>query len=146
MKTLPIRSEAGLTKVTITSRLFTFWFCCLAVCFFGSVAGAKTTISNSLPLYGQPKYLTGFKHFDYASPDAVKGGRVVMPAYGTFDNFNPFIFKGIASAETAALTLDTLGIVPVDDYSTVYPLIAKQFELPDDHSFVGFILDRKSVV
>ena len=43
-----------------------------------------------------------------------------------------------------ALTLDTLGVVPSDDYSTVYPLIAQKFELPDDNSFVGFILDPKA--
>lgn len=144
MKISPIRSEAGLTKAIIINKLFKFFACCLSVCLICSSASAGITVSNSLALYGQPKYAAGFKHFDYASPKAVKGGRVVMPAYGTYDNFNPFIFKGIASAETAALTLDTLGIVPVDDYSTVYPLIAKQFEQPDDHSFVGFILDEKA--
>ncbi len=144
MKTSPIRSEAGLTKATTINRLSGFFACCLLACLFCSNAEAKSVVSDTLPLYGQPKYDKNFKHFNYASPDAVKGGRVVMPAYGTFDNFNPFIFKGIASAETAALTLDTLGIVPADDYSTVYPLIAKQFELPDDNSFVGFILDEKA--
>lgn len=144
MKTSPIRSEAGLTKATTINRLSGFFACCLLACLFCSNAEAKSVVSDTLPLYGQPKYDKNFKHFNYASPDAVKGGRIVIPAYGTFDNFNPFIFKGIASAETAALTLDTLGIVPADDYSTVYPLIAKQFELPDDNSFVGFILDEKA--
>lgn len=144
MKTSPIRSEAGLTKATTINRLSGFFACCLLACLFCSNAEAKSVVSDTLPLYGQPKYDKNFKHFNYASPDAVKGGRIVMPAYGTFDNFNPFIFKGIASAETAALTLDTLGIVPADDYSTVYPLIAKQFELPDDNSFVGFILNEKA--
>lgn len=107
-------------------------------------AEAKYVVSDSLPLYGQPKYAAGFRHFDYASDKAQKGGRVVMPAYGTFDNFNPFIFKGIASTEAAALTLDTLGVVPADDYSTVYPLIAKKFETSDEHDMVGFILDERA--
>ena len=35
-------------------------------------------------------------------------------------------------------------MIPVDDHTTVYPLIAKQFELPDDHSFIGFILDERA--
>lgn len=144
MKISPIRSEAGLTKATTINRLAGFFACCLSICLFCSNAEAKSIVSDTLPLYGQPKYDKNFKHFNYASPDAIKGGRVVMPAYGTFDNFNPFIFKGIASAETASLTLDTMGIVPVDDYSTVYPLIAKKFELSDDYSFVGFILDEKA--
>lgn len=107
-------------------------------------AAAEYFVSDSLPLYGQAKYASGFRHFDYASPLAPKGGRVVMPAYGTFDNFNPFIFKGIASTEAAALTLDTLGVVPADDYSTVYPLIAKKFETSPKNDMVGFILDERA--
>ena len=44
----------------------------------------------------------------------------------------------------ANLTLDSLGVVPVDDFSTVYPLLAKRFEIPQDNSFIGFILDEKA--
>lgn len=50
---------------------------------------------------------------------------MVLPAYGTFDNFNPFIFKGIAATQVAALTMDSLAVVPDDDITTAYPLIAK---------------------
>ena len=75
---------------------------------------------------------------------STKGGRVVLPNYGGFDSLNPFIFKGNAVQEAAALTLDTLGVISIDDYSTVYPLIARQFELPEDRSFVGFVLDERA--
>ena len=67
---------------------------------------------------------------------------MVLPAYGTFDNFNPFIFKGIAATQVAALTMDSLAVVPDDDITTAYPLIAKKFELTDE--YVGFILDERS--
>ncbi len=95
-------------------------------------------------MYGEYKYPKGFKHFDYINPKAPKGGRIVMPTYGGFDNFNPFILKGIAPNEIF-LTLDTLGYMPLDDETTVYPLIAKKFELPKDKSFVGFIIDERAV-
>ena len=98
--------------------------------------------SDSIALYGSPKYGGGWQHFDYADPAARKGGRVVLPAYGTFDNFNPFIFKGIAATQVAALTMDSLAVVPDDDITTAYPLIAKKFELTDD--YVGFILDERA--
>ena len=98
--------------------------------------------SDSIALYGSPKYGGGWQHFDYADPDARKGGRVVLPAYGTFDNFNPFIFKGIAATQVAALTMDSLAVVPDDDITTAYPLIAKKFELTDE--YVGFILDERA--
>lgn len=105
---------------------------------------AEVRIADSLPLYGESKYSSNFKHFEYVNPQAPKGGRVVLPEYGGFDNFNPFIFKGIASPAVANLTLDSLGVVPVDDFSTVYPLLAKRFEIPQDNSFIGFILDEKA--
>ena len=116
----------------------------LCFCLFCFPLRAEISVSENLALYGQPKYTSDFKNFDYVNPNAPKGGKVTFPAYGTFDSFNPFIFKGIAASDSVALTLDTLGVVPVDDYSTVYPLIAEKFEIPDDHSFVGFILNPKA--
>lgn len=120
----------------------------LLICFlflFATTANAETVrMTDVFSLHGIPKYASGFSHFDYINPQAPKGGKVTLPAYGGFDNFNPFIFKGIASSETAELTLDSLGISPADDPASVYPLIAKKFELPDDKSFIGFILDEKA--
>lgn len=115
-------------------------------CLFLTAAANAATVQTkeSFSLYGAPKYAAGFKHFDYVNPQAPKGGKITLPEYGGFDNFNPFIFKGIASAQTAELTLDSLGVSPADDPSGVYPLIAKKFELPDDKSYIGFILDERA--
>lgn len=130
-------------RATITSKLAAHLLL-VGLFLWSSPLAAKIVVADKLPLYGEAKYHSDFSHFDYANPKAIKGGRIVMPSYGTFDNFNPFIFKGIPASEAAVLTLDSLGVVPVDDISTVYPLIAKKFELPDDHSFVGFILDERA--
>lgn len=121
------------------NRIFNF---CLAVflCFSAEQAAAEEL--DHIALYGSPKYSGNWQHFDYADPAARKGGRMVLPAYGTFDNFNPFIFKGIAATQVAALTMDSLAVVPDDDITTAYPLIAKKFELTDD--YVGFILDERA--
>ena len=83
-----------------------------------------------------------FKSFDYVNPTAPKGGQVTMPAYGNFDSFNPYIFKGIPAYEASALTIDTLAFVPADDISTAYPLVAQQFEIPDNNSYIGFIINQ----
>ena len=53
---------------------------------------------------------------------------MVWDEYGSFDNFNPFIFKGSASGIAADLIWDSLGYSPVDDMSVAYPLLAKEFE------------------
>ena len=101
-------------------------------------------IVDNISMTGVPKYSSDFQHFSYVNPDAPKGGRIVLPAYGTFDNFNPYIFKGTASTETANLTLDSLGYTSADDVGTVYPLIAQKFELPKDKSFVGFYINPQA--
>ena len=47
-------------------------------------------ISYMLPL----KYGADFTHFEWASPDAPKGGAMRLPQMGTFDNFNVMLEKG----------------------------------------------------
>ena len=104
----------------------------------------QISIQDYITLNTAPKYTKDFKNFSFVNPDAPKKGRIVLPAYGTFDNFNPYIFKGTASTEAVALTLDSLGVSPADDIETVYPLIAEKFELPSDKSFIGFFINPKA--
>ncbi|MBR2299458.1 MAG: ABC transporter substrate-binding protein [Alphaproteobacteria bacterium] len=97
---------------------------------------------KKIALYGKAKYADNFKSFSYVNPNAPKGGRLIIPEYGGFDNFNPFIFKGSASGTVADLIWDSLGYTPVDDISVAYPLIAKEFEVSKNH--VDFILDERA--
>jgi len=101
-------------------------------------------ITDYLSIGDKPKYTSGFSHLEYVNPLAPKKGRIVLPAYGTFDNFNPFIFKGTASPEVVSLTMDSLGFIPADDQQTVYPLLAEKFETPDDNSYLGFFLNTNA--
>lgn len=105
---------------------------------------AQAKIADCIALYGESKYAADFKAFDYVNPKAPQGGKIVLPAYGTFDNFNPYIFKGVAASFVPALTMETLGFSPTDDPFTVYPLLAEKFDLPEDKSYVGFILNDKA--
>ena len=114
------------------------------VTFLGQVETAEAVISDCIALYGESKYKSGFKHFDYVNVKAPQGGRLILPAYGTFDNFNPYIFKGVAATFVTSLSFETLGFSPADDPFTVYPLLAEKFDLPNDKSYVGFILNPKA--
>ena len=109
---------------------------------FANIANAE--ITDSIALYGTSKYAPSFKALEYVNPHAPKGGKIVLPAYGTFDNFNPYIFKGVAASFVANLSFETLGFSPTDDPFTVYPLLAKKFEMPEDNSFIGFILNENA--
>ena len=105
---------------------------------------AYARITDRIALYGQSKYVGDFAAFDYVNSNAPKGGKIVLPAYGTFDNFNPYIFKGVAASFVTTLSFETLGISPVDDAFTVYPLLAEKFDLPEDKTYVGFILNKNA--
>ena len=122
------------------------FLCLLALLYTGTVFAEipSITIADTISISGHPKYQNNFTNFDFVNPEAPKKGRIVLPAYGTFDNFNPYIFKGTASTEAAALTLDSLGYTPADDPETAYPLIAEKFEIPSDGSFIGFYLNPKA--
>ncbi len=119
-------------KTIIAASLI--WLC--------GVACAEAKISDRIALYEEAKYGSNFKAFSYVNPDAPQGGKIVLPAYGTFDNFNPYIFKGVAATFVAGLSFETLGISPTDDPFTVYPLLAEKFDMPADKSYIGFILNK----
>lgn len=124
-------------KITTVSNLL------FGLSLFLSLA-AEAKITDRLALYGESKYTSDFKAFDYVNPEAPQGGQIVLPAYGTFDNFNVYIFKGVAAGFVPTLTMETLGFSPTDDPFTVYPLLAQKFDLPEDKSYVGFILNPKA--
>ena len=140
-----IRSAVGQMKKIINkfSGFALVFLCCFAFA-TDSFCAQKIEIKDNIALYGQPKYGSNFTHFEYARKDAPKGGKIVLPGYGNFDNFNPFILKGNPASPAVDITLDSLAVVPADDYSTAYPLIAQKFEIPEDKSFIGFILNKNA--
>lgn len=122
----------------IKINLYIVSFCLLFI------ASAQAKWVDALSMYDNSKYQVGFKNFDFVNPDAPKQGKVVLPAYGSFDNFNPYIFRGIAFSDAADLMLESLGYSPVDDQSTAYPLLAEKFEVSLDKSYIGFKLNKSA--
>jgi microcin C transport system substrate-binding protein len=96
-------------------------------------------VSHGLSIYGELKYPPDFTHFDYARPDAPKGGDVKLAAVGTFDSLNPFILKGVPAAGLG-LTFQTLLADAEDEASAAYGLVAQSVEVPPDRSWVIFTL------
>jgi microcin C transport system substrate-binding protein len=111
-----------------------------------SPARAQTATSElvwqpGLSLFGDLKYLTGFKRFDYVNPDAPKGGLVRQSVSGTFDNFNIIVngLKG-AIALGVGLIYEALMTDANDEASSMYGLLAESVAYPEDRSFVKFRL------
>jgi len=93
--------------------------------------------SHGGTLVGDLKYGPDFKHFDYANPDAPKGGTARIAAIGTYDSFNPFIVKG-NSAIGVSRIYDSLMTSALDASATEYGLLAEWIEHPKDFSSVNF--------
>ena len=103
-------------------------------------AGAPATrTTHGLSMYGDLKYGPNFAHFDYADPQAPKGGAVTLSALGTFDSLNPFILKGVPAAGLGQV-FDTLMVGAADEPFAQYGLVAETVETPADRSWVAFTL------
>ncbi|MGC1509278.1 extracellular solute-binding protein [Ketobacter sp.] len=119
---------------------------------FGSGVHADVLKATSLSLYDAPKYNQGFTHFDYANPQAPKGGRITLPGLGTFDTLNPYVLKGISASEYTAVYGITEMNEPImagtnyylesgDESQTAYCLICEWLEYPTDYAWVIFQLN-----
>ncbi|WP_421693973.1 extracellular solute-binding protein [Aestuariivirga sp.] len=92
---------------------------------------------HALTLFKDVKYGADFKHFDYVNPAAPKGGRVRFGIVGSFDNLNPYTFKGEAAG---VVDNDTLLTSALDEPSTEYGLVASGVWHPEDRSMVVYRL------
>jgi microcin C transport system substrate-binding protein len=98
-------------------------------------ASAQKTWHHGLSLFDDIKYPAGFTHFDYANPNAPKGGAARMIAIGTFDNFN-IVIAGVKGnvASAASLIYDSLMTSSLDEASTQYGEVMEAVTFPDDIS------------
>jgi len=95
--------------------------------------------AHAIAMHGKPLHGLGFSHFDYAEPEAPKGGRLVLGPLGSFDSLNPFVIKGVPAAGSN-LVFERLLKRGRDEPFTLYGLIAESVEVPPDRSWVAFTL------
>jgi len=96
---------------------------------------------HGLSLFGDLKYPSGFKQFDYVNANAPKGGAARVSAFGTFDNFN-LVVSGVKGTIASGIDLvfDTLMVPAFDEVSTEYGLLAESVSHPADFSSVTYRL------
>ncbi len=110
---------------------------------FAVPALADTTLSHGYSAFGDLKYGPDFSHFDYANPEAPKGGTMSQrQLYGTptFDSLNNFIIKGDSAPEVGIHMYDSLMVRAYDEPDAYYGLVAETIEYPDNLSWVAFNL------
>jgi microcin C transport system substrate-binding protein len=90
-------------------------------------------------MHGDLKYPPDFTHFEYANPDAPKGGFQRLGAMYGFDTLNPFTLRGRAAAG-AAMLYNTLLFPSADEPFSEYGLLAESVEVPTNRAWIVFNL------
>jgi microcin C transport system substrate-binding protein len=105
-------------------------------------ASGEPVWRHALSTFGDVKYPTGFKHFDYVNPAAPKTGVARLFELGTFDNFN-IVIEGLkgSMARGATMINQTLTTRSQDEPATAYGLLAEAAAYPDDFSYVIYRLN-----
>ncbi|RMF91885.1 MAG: ABC transporter substrate-binding protein [Nitrospinota bacterium] len=102
------------------------------------------TFRHALALGTEPKYPPGFAHFDYADPQALKGGVLTLSSLGTFDKLNPFSLKGISPLLLGGLVFESLTESSLDEPFAVYGLLAESMAVADDQLSITYRLNPRA--
>ena len=122
------------------SLFFSFLFVMMAS--FASPAmsdSQKIITATSMAEFGEPLYAEEIPYYPYVNPDAPKGGKITLGAFGTYDSFNSYILKGNYPS-SIGLTSDSLMTGSGDELLAAYGLIAESVEYPEDKSWIIFNL------
>jgi microcin C transport system substrate-binding protein len=95
--------------------------------------------SHGLSAFGNLKYSSNFKHFDYVKPDSPKGGVIRLAGIDSFDNLNPYILKGVPVAGIGLIHA-TLMERANDEPDALYGLVAESVSVASDKSAITFDL------
>lgn len=108
-----------------------------------AVAGSGVA-RHGIAMHGEPGLPADFSHLPYAEPEAPRDGRITLALQGTFDSLNPLIVLGVAPDVVPRYVLQSLMMRSQDEPFTLYGLLARTVEMPDDRSSVIFNLDERA--
>lgn len=111
----------------------------LALC-VSTVSFAEENITKTWAIaeFGEPLYKDGIEHWPYVNPDALKGGKIVLDEFGSFDTLNFYVLKGDWPSGSIGLVYDSLMTGSGDEIGALYGLIAETVEYPEDKSWAIF--------
>ena len=118
-------------------------FLSVLLAFFFSVCSSSIShAGHGISIDGNLKYAPGFKQFDYVSPQAEKGGALVLHDLGSFDKMNPFTLKGTPPMGLDSFVFEPLAVASLDEPFAEYGLIAKDIEVAKDKLSMVFTLNE----
>ena len=109
---------------------------------------ADVDCKHGVSYFGDFKYPPGFEHFDYVNPDAPKGGTLVRPIGASFNNFTPFIAKGVSAPGITVIgeqvIYDSLMRPSAGEIGVYYGNLAECIAVNDDVTEVRMLLRRQA--
>lgn len=109
---------------------------------------ASAEPKHGIAMHGEPQLPSDYAHFQYANPDAKKGGAVAYGVTGTFDSLNPFVLKsmrttarGIWDPVFGNLVYESLLQRNRDEPFTMYGLLAEKVETDEERTWIEFTLN-----
>ncbi|WP_299726579.1 extracellular solute-binding protein [uncultured Endozoicomonas sp.] len=124
----------------VSIRFLLAWLFSLSLLVYADSTLQNPPLRHAISLYGEPKYPADFTHFNYANPDAPKGGRIKQGVIGHFDSLTPYIDRGTAVAGSY-LMYDSLLARSWDEPLTKYGLIAEKMQLDPDNRWARFYIN-----
>ena len=123
-------------------------FCLLLVLALGA---SRVSAQNDGPLitsygyaaFGKLKYPAGFRHFDYANPNAPKGGTYRYANTGSYDSLNLINLLGTPPLGMVMI-YDTLLRRSSDEPAGRYALVAQSITYPRDLAWMDFHIDPRA--
>ena len=136
------RNKSLLTRQRNLS-LFSLLTITIAAITTGIAPAKAAEKSHGIAMHGAPKYPANFSHFAYVNPKAPKGGVLNLGVQGTFTSLNPLNIRGSHSAAgIRGYVYESLLARAKDEPFTLYGLIAKYIEVPEDRSSITFYLNK----
>ncbi|MEE1658392.1 extracellular solute-binding protein [Microvirga sp. CF3062] len=111
---------------------------------FGAAAQEALPLRHGIAMHGEPALAPGSEHLPYANPQAPKGGRITLALQGTFDSLNPLIVLGVAPDVVPRYVLQPLMMRSADEPFTIYGLLARAVEMPEERNFITFHLEPRA--
>ena len=111
----------------------------------GSAAYSQNVSQNhALAMHGAPQLAPGFRHYNYASPNALQGRSLRQAQIGSFDSLNPFSIRGNAAKNIRERVFESLLDRHYDEPFALYGLLAKSVVASPDRSSVTFTIRKQA--
>lgn len=100
--------------------------------------------NHGIAMHGAPQLAANFSHYNYANPNALKGGRLKQAQIGSFDSLNPFSIRGNAARNIRERVFESLLDRHYDEPFALYGLLAESLSTASDRSSATFKLRREA--